>query len=247
MLDDVLRENGLTSKEVSVYLAALELGEGTVAAVAARAHLQRTTVYSLIPDMVRRGLLSTAKRRGIVKLSALPPGVLVDRFKRASRLAESALPELLALADTSPLKPRLRVYEGLEGIRSVLTEFGDSTEPTMGFTDYASMPREMLSFIRQEVVTLRRKRGNPVRLIAPRNATNERVQAQDHKAYGEHRLLDIAMTDPGIELLLYDGRRVAFLSFVRTDTFAAVLESKAAHNMLVAIFDALWNVARRAK
>lgn len=244
MIENILRENGLSDKESAIYLATLEMGEATVAQISARSHLKRTTVYSVLEEMQKDGLVSISKRCGVVYVSPLPPRVLVDRFMRASRLAEEALPGLMALAYASPLKPRMRIQEGMEGIKNVLIEFGDSEQPTMGFTDYDGMPRELLAFIRSDVVPLRRRRGNTVRLLAPRNASNEKVREFDLSRMSEHRLVDFGSETGLLELLIYGKSNVAFLSFSRTEQFAIVLDSVAAHRMLVGIFNALWRFAQ---
>lgn len=242
MIDDILRENGLSEKQTAVYLSALELGEAPIGRLAQRSHLKRTTVYSVLEEMKEQGLVSVSKRKGVLYVSALPPRVFVDRCKRAARLVEDALPELLARAGTAPIKPRLRLYDGIEGIQKVLLEFGGSTAPTMGFTDYERMPREIFSFIRTSVVPLRRRLGNPVRLIVPRSTANEAVRKHDAKNFGEHRILDIDAVKTAVELLLFDGTKVAILSLEGRDTYAAVLDSPGLHKTLVGIFEFLWNI-----
>ena len=244
MLEKVLQENGFSDKQASIYVALLEMGEATVAHIAQRSQLKRTTVYSLLEDMMQHGIVSSSKRRGVVYLSPLPPRVLVDRFKRASRLAEEALPDLMALVYASPLKPRMRIREGMEGIKNVLLEFGNSSEQTFGFTDYSGMPKELLAFIRTDVIPLRRKLGIVAHLLAPRNTINQKVQSYDKSRCSEHRLIDFG-TDSGLlELLLYGKSNVAFLSFSRTEQFAMVIDSVAAHRMLKGIFQVLWKSAK---
>lgn len=242
MIDDIFREYGFSDKQTAVYLAALELGEASIGRLAERSHLKRTTVYSVLDEMKQNGFVSFSKRRGVIYVSALPPRVLVDRCKRASRLVEDALPELLSLAYAAPVKPRLRLYDGIDGIKKVLLEFGGSTSPTMGFTDYERMPREIFSFIRTSVVPLRRRTGIRVRLVVPRSETNEAIRRHDTKNFGEHRLLDIDATKTGVELLLFDVSKIAFLSFEGRDSFAAVLDSPGLHKTLSGIFEFLWKI-----
>lgn len=245
MLTSILLENGFSEKEAVIYISALEMGEATVAQLSTRAHLKRTTVYSLLDQMKTRGLISFSKRRNIVYVSPLPPRVLVDRFKRASRLAEEALPDLVALAYASPLKPRMRILEGIEGIKNVLLEFGDSVEPTMGFTDYNGMPREIFDFIRTEVVPRRKARDITARFLVPMNAFNKKVQAYDASRKSEHRFFDFGGESGLLELLLFGKSTVAFLSLEKHEMFAIVIDSVPAHRMLKGIFHAMWRTIDR--
>ncbi len=240
MLRKILQENGFTDKEATLYITLLEMGEATVGQLSVRAHLKRTTIYSVLEEMKHSGIVSVSKRRGIIYLSPLPPRILVDRFRRASRLAEEALPDLMALAYASPLKPRMRVLEGIEGIKNVLLEFGNSSEPTKGFTDYDGMPKDLLTFMRTDVIPLRRKQGIIAQLLIPNNVINQKVKTYDNSRFSEHRLIDFGAESGLLELLIYGKSNVAFLSFAHHEQFAIVLDSHAAHRMLTGIFDVLW-------
>lgn len=248
MLEVVLTENGFTDKEAKIYLAVLEAGETLISRVAAKTLLKRTTVYSIVDDLQKRGIVTIQKRRGLQFVSALPPQILVDRFKRAASMASDALPQLVEMAYASPLKPRIRFYEGMEGMKQVLREFTYS-DPEMVFTDYEKMPPEMFSFIRKELVPYRRKKKKFVRLIAPDNAVNRRVQQEDNADlhYAEHRLVrfPVPASNP-IEFLLY-GSKIGVLSFTKDESFGMIIDSPAIHNTLKNLFLLVWDNAIRGK
>lgn len=243
MIDRILRDNGLTEKEARIYLSALAAGEATVALLARKSRLERPTVYGIVEKMKGKGLLSLAKRRGIQYVSALPPRVLVDRFKRSAGMAEQALPQLLEMAWSSPLKPRIRFHEGMDGLKEILREFAHSQTDTMFFSDYASMPPELLAFIWKEIVPERRKLKSFGRGILPRNAVNAAQQAKDSSRLAEHRLVDFPMAENPLELLLYDDSKTAFLSLVKDEIFGVVLDSRAIYKTLTNVFQLVWNAA----
>lgn len=240
MIEEVLKQNGLNDKEAAVYLAILESGEATVAGIARKSHLKRTTVYDILEPLRERGIVSMVKRRGIHTVSALPPQNLIDRFKRSATMAESILPQLMELAYSSPLKPRMRFYEGVDGLCEILREMSYSRQQTVGFTDYAQMPEKMFKFIRKEVVPRRRERKNVIRLIVPRNKRNLEIQKEDDIHYGEHRIADFPADAKHIEILLYDFSKSAFLSFNEHELFGVVLDSPAIHTTLRNIFELVW-------
>ena len=57
-----LRELGLSENEAKVYLAMLELGPATVLEIAAKALMNRPTVYVQIESLKQRGLVSTQSK-----------------------------------------------------------------------------------------------------------------------------------------------------------------------------------------
>lgn len=249
MITEVLTLNGFAEKEAAIYLAALEMGEGTVANIATRTRLKRTTVYSIVEELIRRDLLSAQERRGIKRISALPPQALIERFRRASSLAEGSLPELLAMAYASPLKPRIRFYEGIEGILEVIREVNavKNAESGMIFTDYSRMPKEVFALIRKTVAE-RRSLKNFLHIIVPPNDRNRAVQAEEERLhYAEHRIARFPETDYPLELTLFGNTKVGFLSFEKNEIFAVVIDSKAIYKTLRNLFLFVWENAEKRR
>lgn len=152
----------------------------------------------------------------------------------------SMLPELLEAAYASPHKPRIQLFEGIEGIKEVLREFSNSKFPSVGFTDYAKMPKEIYEFILSDVVRERRKYKNRSKFIVPDNPINHLVKNQDELRYSEHRIACFSNKDTSIELLLFGENELAFLSFAKEEMFAVRIDSKAIHLTLKNIFWLVW-------
>ena len=150
---------------------------------------------------------------------------------------------LLEMAYASPLKPRIRSFEGLEGLKQILREFSYSQEPTMGFTDYEQMPKELFQFIRKDVVARRKKLQNPVRLIVPRNEINLKIKGEDYLHYGEHRVVMFPQKKNPMEILLFETSKVAFLSFTSPELFGFIIDSTAIHQTLKNLFMLVWEIA----
>ena len=241
MIEQILTANGFSRKEAIVYLAILEAGEITVSHIANKTHLKRTSVYDILESLKEKGVVSITKRKGVQQVSALSPRNLVGQFLQAATMAEQALPQLMELAYSSPLKPRMRFYEGMDGLREILRDMSFSKGQTLGFTDYAQMPMELFTFIRKEVVPERRKRKNFILLIVPRNERNIHVQTEDDLHFGEHRFVEYPEEKHHIEVLIYDLTKVAFSSFKDGELFGVVIDSVAVYETLQNLFWLIWN------
>ncbi len=117
----------LDKKGARVYLAALELGTASVAAIAKKVDIPRSTCYLVLDEIKKLGLISEIKANGKTRFSAEHPSVILkliqDRGKKISdqkQLLEQSLPELHALYNQNPHKPSVRFYEDLPGIKIVL-------------------------------------------------------------------------------------------------------------------------------
>ncbi len=84
MIEEALRLNGFTDKEVKIYLAVLEAGEATVGRIATRTKLKRTTVYTVIEGLIHRGLLSEQARKGIKRIAAFLAGMVLRMSAKIS-------------------------------------------------------------------------------------------------------------------------------------------------------------------
>lgn len=246
MFEQILTENGFSPKEAALYLAVLEAGETTLASAAEKAHLKRSTVYSLAEEMRQRGLLAETKRRGITYISVLSPRLLIERFEHTAETAKGILPQLMDLAYSSPVKPRIRFYDGLDGLQEILFDAACCKEDYIGFTDYDLMPKEMYRFIRKKIAPQREKDRIRLRLIIPENETNRRIR-REYQHQVEHRLVQFPSRRNHIEILLYRENKIGFMSFVPGEMFGVVIDSEGIYVTLRDLFTLIWNQAESKK
>ena len=239
MFEKILTENGLSPKEAVLYLTALEAGEMTLGRAAEKSHLKRSTVYSLVESLKERGIISTSKRRGSTYISALSPRLLIEHFENSATMAKSVLPQLMELAYTSPIKPRIRFAEGMQAIKDILFEASSSKEDYIGFIDYTLMPKEIYHYIRTKVAPRRAKTGIKVRLLMPRNETDLKV-LKEYTQSIEHRIVDFPSRSNHIEILLYEGSKIGCMSYVKDEMFGVVIDSQAIYQTLYDLFMLIW-------
>ena len=244
LIEQVLVDNGFESKEAKVYLCVLEMGEMPVSRIAQKTHLKRSTTYVIVESLKLKGCLSTSNKKGILYVAAVSPRVIVDKLKGSVKMAEEILPELLNIAYASPFKPRIRFFDGKDGIKQVLKEFSYSKVQSMGFSDYEQMPEDLVSFIREEIIPERRKNKNRAKLILPDNKVNRAVKSIDDEIYSEHRIVKFSIQKNPIELLIFGESEIAFLSFVQNEMFGVIIDSAAIHSTLKNIFSLIWAITK---
>lgn len=123
-IDQVLVQLGLQETEAKFYLAALELGQASVRDIATKAGISRTNAYDVFARLLEQGLVTqvgtiTNKTKLV---AAEPPDQLAELFEARRRKLETLLPELRSLYNRASGKPRVRFYQGLEGIKLVLND-----------------------------------------------------------------------------------------------------------------------------
>lgn len=127
-----LQELGLSEKEARVYLALFELGSSMVSDIAEKANVNRSTTYVILGTLSKRGLVSATEQQSGRFYNPTPPEQLVRHLegtaKQYAGLADAArklLPDLKSLEkaqkerkEANP-RPKVRLYEGAEGIKTV--------------------------------------------------------------------------------------------------------------------------------
>ncbi|MDP3993858.1 MAG: helix-turn-helix domain-containing protein [bacterium] len=88
MINDTLKNLGLGEKEISVYLAILQQGKITPAALSAMVGINRTTVYSVAKELSKKGLITEDLAGPGRYLIARPPSDLASLITQEERLLE---------------------------------------------------------------------------------------------------------------------------------------------------------------
>lgn len=121
---------GLSPKEAQIYLAALELGPAPVQDFAKQSGVNRATAYVMVESLIERGLMSSVERNGKRLFAAEPPERLARVLKEeeariidAKSALEKILPELGVLVQAAPERPRVRFYEGVDGLEAMRQDF----------------------------------------------------------------------------------------------------------------------------
>ncbi|MBI3120206.1 MAG: helix-turn-helix domain-containing protein, partial [Candidatus Kerfeldbacteria bacterium] len=121
-IEKILGELGLPKNKGAVYLAALQVGTGSVQDIAVKAGLPRTTTHEILGQLVKSGVANLTTRGRTQYYTAESPKKLLRILQDRQRKLEDVLPELLSMTQTSGIRPRVRFYEGVEGVKTVFED-----------------------------------------------------------------------------------------------------------------------------
>ena len=141
----ILKNFGLSEKEISVYLSLIELGPAPVREIAAKSKVNRGTTYDILKSLINLGIVSYYNKESKQYFIAEPPEKLISAIeKKREDLREikahvnDSLPLLRTLFEKQGGKPAVKLYEGLKGVRSVLEDVLDSLEKNGEYCVYSS-------------------------------------------------------------------------------------------------------------
>ena len=122
METSVLRELGLSDKEIKIYLTLLKLGQSTVNLIAKKANLNRVTCYDVLKYLQEKGLVSYVIKSGVKYYESAEPRKLLGDLQEKQAKLKSILPELEALKQSVNEKPSIEVYEGVKGLKTIIED-----------------------------------------------------------------------------------------------------------------------------
>lgn len=118
-----LKKLGLSDKEAKLYLTSLQRGPETAPTLAKLSDIVRPTAYVIIDSLVKKGLMSTAEKGKKMYYVAESPNHLLtlvrlqkNELDEKEREIIKLIPELESLANVKGEKPKVRIFEGKEGL-----------------------------------------------------------------------------------------------------------------------------------
>ena len=238
---NLLRSLGLTENEALVYLATLELGEANMQELARKSGVKRTSIYNFIDELKERGLLIETIKKKRKIYSSVTPDQLIEIEKTRLAELEYTLPELRAIQNKTKTKPRVRFYDGMEGIKEVYADTLQDKNEILAFEDlehmYIGLPKSFYEWYPAE----RARRGIPFRSIT-RDSKEARLLTQKNiKLLRKSKLISSA--DWKTEINIY-GDKVAMMSLRTKNPFCVLIEDHDIAETLRSAWNELWNNLR---
>ena len=251
-IEQVLKELGLTDKEPEVYLELIKVsGAQPASTIANRLKMHRTTVYKTLIKLSKMGLVTKTMKYGITCFLAEEPEINLENLiiKKKEKLDfvteifASALPELKNMEKQDVLIPKMRYYEGIEGVKRVYEDTLIEGKDIYAFENVEGMTPEVNEYVFGDYVPRRNKKGMFIQIISPENKKHILSRKEDHKFGRETRFFPLEITPIEIEINIY-GNKTAFFSYKREEMFAFIIESESIKKSMKSIFDFCWMLAK---
>lgn len=239
----ILEAIGLSVRESKLYLAGLELGTAPASDYSKAAGYNRITTYNSLEEMVQKGLFTKVKKARGKWYAPIAPEYLAVEARKSADALNRVLPELRSLQDAKERQPRVRFYEGWEGVQRVYQDTLTAGTELLNFANSAIV-RTYWPKYDEEYVAERVKRGIHLRGIAPDDEAGRRVHGEDRERLREIRLVPAADFDFNNEINIYDNK-VAIASFGKSpqDLFGVIIESKEVAETQRQVFEMAWRYA----
>lgn len=246
-LQNIFKQLGLKTEHLQIYLANLEWGETSITNIARKSGIARTTIYSLIDELLDAGLITQTLKQGKKFYSPADPEYLLTLLKKRKLELEDSLVELKsnlaqikAMQNNKKHKPKIKYLEGAEGIKQAYEKSLEGKEQWIQcFTeDY------------RDVVSDEFFDDYFKRLFSSDAKTKELLTLSDSdyiEKWGSEKNLQLMVDHKGkieTDTIVYDNT-VIFVSFNKENPYALIIEDEQVAACMKSMFDNAWKHAAK--
>ncbi|OGF63511.1 hypothetical protein A2926_02470 [Candidatus Giovannonibacteria bacterium RIFCSPLOWO2_01_FULL_44_40] len=257
MLDE-LKKIGLSENEARVYLALLELGSETAQEIAKKAGVKRATTYVQLDALMKMGLVTSfekglpagkAKKKSYFR--AEDPEHLIkiaEREKKVARERESALEEILPglgkLYLSAGERPRVRFFDGVEGLKTMQAEFLKSGAELVESFSSADDVAKIFPKFGEEYEPQKIKRKIQSKVIYT-SANGSFLKEVDMIALRESRYIPPDEFPVSCDISIY--KNTVSISVLRGKIFGILVEGEEIAKSMRSFFKLAWEAAEKYK
>lgn len=245
MYEKELQNLGLSEKEAKIYLAALELGPETAQNIARKTGVNRATTYAQIDSLKKHGLVSEIERDGKTLFMAESPDRLLSLFNSLEKELNfkkdeisRVLPVLTNLFKNAGERPKVRFYEGKEGVLAINEEFLKVKNKTVESIINLDKLFEMFPNYEDEYSSQRIAKGIKSKVIYTRNDGPVSGDT-DEKKLREAKFIPFDKFPLAAQITIFDNK-VSLMTY-RVQPINVIIESDEIASSIRALFNFFWN------
>jgi len=232
---DRLKEAGLTGNETKVYYELLKKGELVANNIAKNIGLDRTLTYTILNNLIEKGQVSYIIKEKKKFFSVTDPDNLLNSIKRKEIIVKDLIPELKKIKTLTQTEQEIKVYEGKEGLRSLINlilkekEFSVFGSTGWNYFQLYEMPRMAKEFAKSNV---------KVKTIGSKKLKGSEAFSLENF---EYKYLEVESKSP----TWIFGEYVSIHLTSREKPFIILIKNKDIAETYKNYFNVLWNIAKK--
>lgn len=256
MLDEIFEKLGLKKEHSNIYLTLLESGVISAGKLAKHLSIPRTTLYGLLNDLTRNGLILQSEKENIKLWQAVNPenikNILNDKINSLENTRNNfnnILEKLKSSQKNDFTSPKFNYFEGVEEMKTMLKNvlLYDNLQ-----TELCWPVQDMTKVLGEEFLyefNKKRIRNNIyIRVIWPMDKAGD-ITKDIFLAPGKEVKREVRIAPEGVDFSMgywAYGNKVIFMSS-KKENFGFIVESKELRQLLKTQFEILWNISKPLK
>lgn len=246
IIETYLKNQGFNDNDWRIYLDIYRHGRSFASSVAVRTGIDRTTVYSSLKRLLKKGVIAQTKVNDIYAYVPVSPEIFIEEvegriadLKAEKSMAQLFVEELKTLQKSSLLKPRIKIFEGPQAIVSLFEETLQVPGEQKAFITICNLPPIVKNFFKHKYTQSKRKKNVFSRVIVKKSSFSDKYKSMDKQSNRETRIVEDHPFDLHAEIVLFDQSKVAIVDF-HEQMYGLLVDSQTLYKSVEAMFDYIW-------
>jgi len=246
-LSSLLIQNGFSQREAKIYLTCLEYKAVNVATIARVTKEKRSTIYSVIKELQKKGLINTIEKNKIAMYSAISPDHIATQLKSKYEQFKELLPAFSALTEKFGIAPKVEFYEWLDSIMEIYDQILDSQVEIDAFLWTIHFPKVIQKHLEKKFFPKKIEKNIHSRTLLSDTPTNKKaLRNTDWDIYKrEWKIASWLTFLENIIINIYGPNRVMIAVFTEKEPFWLVISSYYLYEMLLSLFNFVRNLPNK--
>lgn len=243
-----LQNYWFSEKEAKIYLTALSLWAAPASTIARNANESRTTVYSVLWDLVKKWFCSSVVRENVTYFSAVSPEILVKIQEQKYEKIKEKLPEFMSLWNIFWWLWKIKTFEWKNALKNLFLEMSE-TEVDVKYFQWWEMslknypnyyPEKELEHYRTEKI---RKGIKSYRILSDHIRTSQAIEHdKDLKKMHKRETLIVPWLSlkSKTSIHMFWPNKVSIEFFNDNYPFVIIMENTHIYEYMTSIFDYIW-------
>lgn len=243
MIQDFLREIGLSKNEAKIYQTLLELGPSFIGEISSKTKIHRRNIYDSIEKLKEKGFASWTIKNNRKYFEAVDPKRVMNIFDERKEKIESIIPLIKRRKNLE--SQNVRVYTGVEGRKIVFEDKLNCKEEQLVLG--AHQPSKRISRYVKLYHKRRIAKKIPLKMLYLPNEL-EAAKYFSKLKYIKVRILPKMLSKIPIAINIYENKVAFFTDNAEKQSHLTILiEDKNLNKDFRNYFHALWNISKKLK
>lgn len=237
----------LNPKDADIYLDLLGHGDSVASTISHRTQIERTSVYSTLKRLTKKGLVSYHFENEVQHFTAVDPKTLkrlldqeMTEAKAKSEEFYELLPQLTNLINKKTSSPLVQFFEGAEGVINLYELMLSTSTNHSAFLTVENLPPAIKPYLTQDYIQNKIKKGVTSRVLVSESVRAKRYKELDPTGNRESKLVPKEFLPFETEVII--GEKDLAIIDLKDRFFGIYLKSRSIRNTLQALFETLWTL-----
>jgi len=241
-----LEKIGLSRQEAKVYINTLKLGIAKASEIAQKSDIKREASYYILKTLQEKGFISEVIKSGVKYYNAVQPKrileIIEEEKQQKTEFIKEILPDLESLQNIALTRPKIEVYEGLAGLKTVLSLLVQNKNQTI----FGYVPEKIIDLLPIFSLQFRKKRKENkifIKVITEKSKLTEELKKKDKEELREIKFNDSIIK--GMDVAVYiQNESIIIIKANEKEQLGVYIKEENVAKLQKSIFEEVWKIVK---